>query len=114
MAAGGSSRRPDTSPSVAWTASQISDGSCSTRPGIGKCWVNSRCAESTARPSSSNAMVRTLVVPASMASTTAAAPNSKTAALMPGPARQSANSSGALHPAADSHALPVPNSSGRE
>ena len=70
IAAGGASSPPATSPSVDCTASQISAASCSTRPGIGKYWGNSRWAEATTRPEASNAMVRTLVVPASMASTT--------------------------------------------
>ena len=70
MAAGASPSRPATSPSVDCTASQISEASCSTRPGFGKYCVNSRWAESTILPSASKAMVRTLVVPASTANTT--------------------------------------------
>jgi hypothetical protein len=45
-----------------WVA-QISSASCSTQPGRGKCWVNSRCALPTTRPVVSNSIERALVVP---------------------------------------------------
>ena len=70
MAAMGSVRWPASSASVVRTASQISLASCSTHPGLGKCWVNSRYANPAAVPSSRTANERTPVVPASMASTT--------------------------------------------
>ena len=59
-----------TSPNVARPASQISTASCSTHPGRGKCWVNSRYDETPARrPSSGTVRLRIPVVPASMAMT---------------------------------------------
>jgi hypothetical protein len=61
--------RPITSTSVARTASQISRGSCSTQPGRGKCWVNSRYADTDGRPSANTARLRIPVVPASIATT---------------------------------------------
>ncbi len=42
MAATGWSSDDTSSPSTACVTSQISSGSCSTQPGLGKCWVNSR------------------------------------------------------------------------
>ena len=47
---------------------QISLASCSTHPGCGKCWVNSRCAMATTRPPWSNTTARELVVPWSIES----------------------------------------------
>src|SRR5690349_20156023 len=47
--------------------SQISSASCSTQPGSGKCWVNSRWLSATIRPVASNNSERELVVPASSA-----------------------------------------------
>ncbi len=61
--------RSTTSPSVARTASQISTASCSTQPGRGKCWVNSRYAATAGRPSAKTARLRMPVVPASIATT---------------------------------------------
>jgi hypothetical protein len=60
-----------TSPSTSTTASQIWPASCSTHPGRGKCWGNSRYAEAVGSPRRSKAMARTPVVPASTAITTA-------------------------------------------
>jgi hypothetical protein len=48
---------------TARVTSQISLASCSTQPGRGKCWRNSRYARPTGRPRSSNAMQVVLVVP---------------------------------------------------
>ena len=45
-----SDSRDSTSPKVAATASQISSGSCSTHPGRGKCWGNSRYDEMVSPP----------------------------------------------------------------
>jgi hypothetical protein len=42
---------------------QISSGSCSTQPGRGKIWRNSRCAMPRTAPDSSKTMARELVVP---------------------------------------------------
>ncbi len=51
-------------------ASQISTASCSTSPGSGKCWVNSRYDDTASRSAPGNtARLRTPVVPASMAIT---------------------------------------------
>ena len=47
---------------ASWLA-QISRGSCSTQPGWGKIWRNSRCAMLTMRPCVSNTMLRELEVP---------------------------------------------------
>src|SRR5258706_486433 len=44
-------------------------GSCSTQPGCGKIWRNSRCATDTGAPSWSNRIARELVVPWSRART---------------------------------------------
>jgi hypothetical protein len=64
---------PITSSIVVFTTSQISRASCSTQPGSGKCWVNSRYDATTGRPAAMpprcTALVRTPVVPASMATT---------------------------------------------
>jgi hypothetical protein len=51
-----------------WLA-QISVASCSTQPGCGKTWRNSRCATPRMLPSRSNTMARELVVPWSRAMT---------------------------------------------
>src|SRR6185369_12520182 len=48
-------------------ARQISSGSCSTQPGLGKICGSSCCAEATGRPVESNTIARVLVVPWSMA-----------------------------------------------
>ena len=48
---------------VARCVSRISFASCSTQPGCGKIWRNSRCATDTGRPCSSNRIARELVVP---------------------------------------------------
>ena len=48
-------------------ARQISSGSCSTQPGLGKICGSSFCAEATGRPDASNTIARVLVVPWSMA-----------------------------------------------
>ena len=48
-------------------ADQISSGSCSTQPGLGKICGSSFCADATGRPEASNTMARVLVVPWSMA-----------------------------------------------
>src|SRR6478752_7606395 len=61
-----SSQARTTSVSVATVAAQISSGSCSTQPGWGKYWGNSRYALRTTELASSIAKVRTPVVPASM------------------------------------------------
>ena len=50
-----------------------SAASCSTKPGAGKCWGSSRCEAAMTWQFSSMASDRTLVVPASMAMTTATA-----------------------------------------
>ena len=42
---------------------RISFASCSTQPGCGKIWRNSRCATDTGAPASLNRMARELVVP---------------------------------------------------
>jgi hypothetical protein len=42
---------------------KISRGSCSTQPGCGKIWRNSRCAMATAPPAWSKTIARELVVP---------------------------------------------------
>ena len=47
---------------------QISIGSCSTQPGLGKCWVNSFWATDTALPARSKTIALELVVPWSRAS----------------------------------------------
>jgi hypothetical protein len=47
---------------------QISIGSCSTQPGRGNNWRNSRCAMATIRPPESKTMLRELDVPWSRAS----------------------------------------------
>ena len=71
IAATGSSSRGDAARrSVCCVASQISSASCSTQPGSGKCWVNSRYDQPRGVPSSSTANARTPVVPASMATIT--------------------------------------------
>src|SRR5262245_20890824 len=46
---------------------QISSGSCSTQPGVGKRCPNSFCATARTAPPSAKLMARQLVVPASMA-----------------------------------------------
>ena len=56
-----------TSCAVSRCVAQISPASCSTHPGCGKCWVSSRCAEATMRPSASTSTARELVVPWSSA-----------------------------------------------
>src|SRR6185436_18697603 len=56
---------------VASAAARMSSASCSTQPGCGKCWGNSRYAIAPGRPSAPTARVRTPVVPASSARTTA-------------------------------------------
>ncbi len=71
IALGSSSAVAIASRAVRSVTSQISVASCSTQPGWGKCWVNSRYDQATLRPEWSNAMARTPVVPASMAMTTA-------------------------------------------
>ena len=48
-------------------ARQISSGSCSTQPGLGKICGSSFCAEATGWPVRSNTIARVLVVPWSMA-----------------------------------------------
>jgi hypothetical protein len=48
---------------VASWLDHISRGSCSTQPGCGKIWRNSRCALATIRPCVSNTMLRELEVP---------------------------------------------------
>ena len=58
--ASASCRTPD------WLA-QISVASCSTQPGCGKIWPNSRCATPRMVPARSNTMARELVVPWSRA-----------------------------------------------
>src|SRR5207302_1645929 len=68
--AGASSSEGTSSASVPSTADQISSGSCSTHPGRGKCWANSRYAHPRGVPWWSTARLRTPVVPASMAMTT--------------------------------------------
>ena len=57
-------RRPvqDTAAAVAATVAHRSPGSCSTQPGCGKCWVNSRCAIATMAPVASKTMARELEV----------------------------------------------------
>src|SRR5687767_12774540 len=59
-----------TSPRVVTVASRMSSGSCSTHPGWGKCWGNSRYDQARGCPCSSTANDRTPVVPASIATTT--------------------------------------------
>ncbi len=54
---------------VSCVDSQISSGSCSTQPGCGKCWANSRCAAPRLRPRPSRTMARELDVPWSRART---------------------------------------------
>src|SRR6478752_5261617 len=53
---------------VASCDSQISRGSCSTQPGLGKICRNSRCAMATMEPSAAKTMLRELEVPWSRAS----------------------------------------------
>ena len=52
---------------TARVTSQISRASCSTQPGRGKCWWNSRYARPAGRPRSSNTMHVVPVVPWSIA-----------------------------------------------
>ena len=66
---GAASARASTSAMVTACDTQISLASCSTQPGCGKNWVNSRCALATMLPSRSNRIERELVVPWSSAST---------------------------------------------
>src|SRR6185503_1213816 len=70
MAATASQPRP-AAPSAPRTAthtlSQISSGSCSTQPGCGKCWGNSRVARPKVRPSTSMTSAVVPVVPWSIA-----------------------------------------------
>ena len=62
------SAAPTPAPAIAACAaancvSQISAASCSTQPGLGKCWVNSLCPFPATSPFSSNTIARELVVP---------------------------------------------------
>ena len=70
IAATGSDNDGINSVNVATTASQMSFASCSTQPGCGKCWGNSRYDQPQGAPDSSTAKARMPVVPASIAITT--------------------------------------------
>jgi peptidoglycan/xylan/chitin deacetylase (PgdA/CDA1 family) len=66
---------PAASRSMAMLSAIRSSGSCSTQPGLGKCWLNSRWAVAWGRSASSKRMARVDVVPWSSASSIVLAPS---------------------------------------